>query len=191
MATTFGRQVGPLLPVYRTPGQVVFFNYVVSASADGGHTRLSPQANFYGGPVGVIAEYVRSTQVVRKDPVTASVANDAWQVAASWLLTGEKATPGSLKPRKPFDPGKGGWGAFELAARVHQLKVAENAFALGFADITKSARQATAWGVDLNWYLNRTFKYVMNYEQTTFDGGAPAGNRVTETVFFFRAQVAF
>ncbi len=190
MATTLGRQQGPL-PSYRTPGQVVFFSYVKDATADGRRIRLSPQASFYGGPLGLLAEYVRSTQAVRRDPVRANVTNDAWQVTASWLLTGEKATPGTLKPRRSFDPGKGGWGALELAARVHQLRVGDNAFSSGFADLTKSARKATAWGLDLHWYLNRNVKYVVNFEQTRFDGGAAAGDRETENVAFFRAQLAF
>jgi phosphate-selective porin OprO/OprP len=190
VAATFGRQQGSL-PVYRTPGQVVFFNYVQGASADGHRTRLSPQGNFYGGPVGVIFEYARSTQRVRKDPAAADVTNQAWQVAASWLITGENATPNGVKPRKAFDPGRGQWGAFELAARAHGLTVGDEAFARGFADIKKSARKATAWGVDLNWYLNRNVKYVLNFEQTRFDGGGADGDRETENVVFFRAQLAF
>jgi len=190
VAATFGRQQG-VLPVYRTPGQVVFFNYVQGAVADGHRTRLSPQANFYGGPVGVIFEYAQSTQRVRKDPATADVTNQAWQVAASWLITGETATPNGIRPRKPFDPRKGQWGAFELAARVHGLTVGDEAFSQGFADIKKSARQATAWGVVLNWYATRNVRYEVNFEQTKFDGGAPTGNRETETMIFFRAQLAF
>jgi phosphate-selective porin OprO/OprP len=190
VAATFGRQQG-ILPVYRTPGQVVFFSYVQGAVADGHRTRLSPQANFYGGPVGVIFEYAQSTQTVRKDPVTTEVTNEAWQVAASWLITGEAATPNGIRPRKPFDPRKGQWGAFEVAARVHGLTVGDEAFTQGFADIKKSARQATAWGVVLNWYATRNVRYVVNFEQTKFDGGAPTGNRETENVLFFRAQLAF
>jgi len=190
MAATFGRQQG-ILPVYRTPGQIVFFNYLSGAIADGHRTRLSPQASFYGGPVGVILEYARSTQRVRKDPAAADVTNQAWQVAASWLITGEGATPAGVKPRKPFEPRKGQWGAFEVAARVHGLTVGDEAFAQGLADIKKSARKATAWGVDLNWYVTRNVRYVVNFEQTKFEGGAVTGNRETETMIFFRAQLAF
>jgi len=190
VAATFGRQQGSL-PVYLTPGQVVFFRYVQGAIADGHRTRLCPQADFYAGPVGLIFEYVGSRQRVRKDPGAADVTNQAWQVAASWLITGDKATPNGIRPRKPFDPRKGQWGAFEVAARVHALAVGDEAFAQGFADIEKSARRATAWGVDLNWYVTRNVRYVVNLERTKFDGGAPAGNREAETVVFFRGQLAF
>ncbi|HVO11674.1 MAG TPA: porin [Vicinamibacteria bacterium] len=190
MATTFGRQQGAL-PVYKTPGQVTFFSYVTGATADGHRTRLSPQANFYAGPVGVIFEYAQSTQRVRKDPVAADVTNQAWQVAGSWLITGDKASSSWVSPRRPFDPAKGQWGAFELAARVHEFTVGQEAFDLGLADIKKSARKATAWGVDLNWYVTRNVRYTVNFEQTKFEGGAATGNRETETMLFFRAQLAF
>ncbi len=190
VAATFGRQEG-VLPAYRTPGQIVFFSYVQGAVADGHRSRLSPQASFYGGPVGVIFEYAQSTQRVRKEPAVGDVTNEAWQVAASWLITGEAATPNGIRPRKPFDPRKGQWGAFEVAARVHGLTVGDEAFSQGFADIKKSARRATAWGVVLNWYATRNVRYVVNFEQTKFDGGAPTGDRETENVVFFRAQLAF
>ncbi|HXY40232.1 MAG TPA: porin [Vicinamibacteria bacterium] len=190
MAATFGRQQGAL-PVYKTPGQVTFFSYVSGATADGHRTRLSPQANFYAGPVGVIVEYAQSTQRVRKDPVAADVTNRAWQVAGSWLITGDRASATWVTPRRPFDPAKGQWGAFELAARAHQLTVGQDAFDQGLADIKKSARKATAWGVDLNWYVTRNVRYTVNFEQTKFEGGAATGNRETETMIFFRAQLAF
>jgi phosphate-selective porin OprO/OprP len=190
-AATSGRQQGSILPVYRTPGQVTFFSYGTGALADGHRTRLSPQASLYGGPLGVLAEYARTNQVVRRDKTSGSVTNDAWQLAASWLLTGEKATPNGVKPLHPFSPGKGGWGAFELTARVHQFRAGDSAFDLGLADIRKSARRADAWGVDVNWYVNRNVKYVLNFEETRFDGGSPTGDRQTEKLFFFRAQIAF
>jgi phosphate-selective porin OprO and OprP len=78
-----------------------------------------------------------------------------------------------------------------VAARVHRLTVGDEAFSQGFADVKKSARQATAWGVVLNWYVTRNVRYVVNFEQTKFDGGAPTGNRETETMIFIRAQLAF
>ncbi len=191
LAATSGRQQGSILPVYRTPGQVVFFSYAAGAVADGHRTRLSPQASYYSGPVGVMAEYALSRQMVRRNETAASVSNDSWQLAATWLVTGDRATPNGVRPNHPFDPDKGQWGAFELAARVHQLRIDDAAFTLGLADIRKSARRASAWGLDLNWYLNRNVKYVLNFEQTRFDGGSPGGDRETENLLFLRAQIAF
>jgi phosphate-selective porin OprO/OprP len=45
----------------------------------------------------------------------------AWQVAASVALTGENASYKGLIPASPFDPFKGTWGAFELAARYNEI----------------------------------------------------------------------
>lgn len=191
VAATSGRQQGSILPVYRSPGQVTFFSYAAGAVANGHRTRLSPQASFYAGPLGVIAEYARMRQAVRRSDTSGTVTHDAWQFAASWLFTGEKATSAGVRPSRPFDPAKGQWGAFELAARVHGFRAGAAAFDLGFADAAKSARRASAWGVDLNWYLNRNVKYVLNFEQTRFDGGAATGDRETENLLFFRAQIAF
>lgn len=191
LAATFGRQQGPLLPAYRTPGQLVFFSYARDVSADGRRRRLSPQASLFAGPVGVLAEYVRSTQAVRSAQSAGDVTNQAWQVAASWILTGEAASAGPRTPRRSFDPGRGGWGALELVARVHALRVGEDAFRLGFADPARSGRRAAAWGVGLNWYLTRNVKYAADFERTTFEGGVSNDDRPTEKVLFVRAQLAF
>jgi phosphate-selective porin OprO/OprP len=191
LATTFGRQQGAFLPAYRSPGQVVFFSYARDASADGARRRLSPQASFYRGPVGVLTEWVRSTQRVRSTDTSADLTSEAWQVAASWVITGEAASTGPRTPRRPFDPSAGGWGALELVGRVHSLRVDDDAFSLGFADPERSARKATAWGVGLNWYATRNVRYVLSYERTTFVGGATDGDRPVESVVFCRAQVAF
>jgi phosphate-selective porin OprO/OprP len=190
IAATFGRPQGPL-PAYRTPGQVVFFSYVSGAVADGRRTRLSPQASFYGGPLGLVLEYARSTQTVRKDSAAADVTNQAWQAAASFLITGERASPSGVRPRRPFDPGKGQWGAFEVAARVHGFSAGSAAFDQGFADLAKSARKASAFGVALNWYVTRNVRYVLNLEETRFVGGAAGRDRAKETVIFLRGQLAF
>ena len=97
----------------------------------------------------------------------------------------------AVRPNRPFDPAHGGWGAFELAARLHRLSVDPDAFAAGFADASRSARRATAWAVGINWHLSRNVKYVLDYEQTSFRGGAVAGDRPTERAVLLRAQVAF
>ncbi len=187
----FGDQSGTTLPTYRSPGQLAFFSFVQGVSVDGTRRRYSPQAYYYLGPVVFLGEYAVSTTPLVKGSVTGRVKAEAWQAAASLLLTGGKAGWTPVKPAKPFDPGKGQWGEFELAARFHELEVEDRAFSRGFADITKSARKAKAWAVGLNWYLNRNVKYVLNYEQTSFDGGAATGDRPKEKAFLARAQVSF
>ena len=64
--------------------------------------------------------------------------------------------------------------------------------ARGSLDPAKSVRKAFAWAVGLNWYLNRNVKQVVNFERTTFTGGAEDGaDRPAENAFFIRTQVSF
>lgn len=191
-AATHGHQDGPL-PTYRTGGQLPFFVYSPGTSAYGSRTRLSPQASWSWGPVGLIGEWVSSEQDVRRNATTPAVRlkHTAWQAAVAIVLTGEEAAPGAVKPRKSFEPGKG-WGALELVARVNAFDVDEAAFTAGLADRSRSASRARAWGLGLNWYLNRNVKQTLTYERTTFTGGAASGgDRPTENALFIRSQVSF
>jgi phosphate-selective porin OprO/OprP len=62
----------------------------------------------------------------------------------------------------------------------------------GIVDPSKSIRKAFAWAVGLNWYLSRNIKQVVNFERTTFTGGATDGaDRPAENAFFIRTQVSF
>jgi phosphate-selective porin OprO/OprP len=186
-----------VLPRYRTPGQVKFFNYGSDVVADGRHRRWSPQGYYYAGPFGLMAEYIVSAQeLLLASGVNAGVRrdieNDAYGVTASIVLTGEDASyKGVAKPDRPFTIGAAGWGALELVARYGRLDIDDDAFPL-FADLARSAATASSWGLGLNWYLTSNFKLVANYTQTTFDGGAAGGrDREDEQAFFTRAQFSF
>jgi phosphate-selective porin OprO/OprP len=191
IAGTRGKQLGAL-PSFRTGGQIAFFTYLTTSTADGTRTRVAPQGSFYAGPVGLFGEWTRSRQAVRKGTDAAQeIANEAWEVSGSVLLTGEAATAAGVRPRRQFDPSKRTWGALELAARVNGFDVDPAAFTRGYADPARSASKARAWAVGFNWYLNQNVKYVLDYEHTTFTGGAAAGDRRPESAILFRTQVAF
>lgn len=194
------------LASYKTTGQNTFFTFGKGTAADGLELRGTPQAYYYWGPVGLLTEYAFAQQELRNGTLLDNVRNTAWQVEASFVLTGEKATYSGVTPNHPFDLKKGGWGALELAGRYGDLRFDPSAFSTTpkaanqrFADPTKSAQEAREWGVGLNWYLNRNVKLVLNYEQTVFDGGAGTAsataytihNRATEQVVLTRAQILF
>jgi phosphate-selective porin OprO and OprP len=181
-----------ILPRYRTPGQVQFFNYRSAVAADGKRTRWSPQGYFYRNQFGLLAEYIASKQELQVGAASAELENTAWQATASYVLTGEDASyRGVVKPSKPFSPGKGGWGAWELVGRYGELEIDDGAFPL-FADPVVSARRAKAWTLGVNWYLTSNLKLVVNYLDTQFEGGAAAGaDRDDEKAVFSRLQVAF
>ncbi|WP_133500179.1 OprO/OprP family phosphate-selective porin [Cognatilysobacter terrigena] len=181
-----------VLPRYRTPGQVQFFGYRAAVLANGERRRWSPQAYYYNGPFGLLGEYIESKQDLRVGATSATLDNRAWQLAASWVLTGEDASyRGVTRPSHPFNVGGAGFGAVELAARIGALEIDDDAFPL-FADPNAAARRSRAWTLGVNWYLTQNLKLVANYSEADFDGGAAAGaDRETEKTFFTRAQVSF
>lgn len=185
------------LPRYRTPGQAQFFNYGANITADGRRTRVSPHGYYYVGPFGLLGEYISSEQDLRVLSGAgagrrAQLENTAYQITASYALTGESASyRGIVRPNRPFTRGGAGWGAFEIVGRYGELDIDDDAFPF-FANANASARGAESWTVGLNWYLNQNLKLVANYSQTAFDRGAPAGaDREDEKALFTRAQFSF
>jgi phosphate-selective porin OprO/OprP len=164
---------------------------IPAVTGDGDRVRYSPQAYWYAGPLGFMAEYVSSEQEMRRDTEREDLTNEAWQVALSYALTGENASYKGLIPAKPFAPGKGSWGAFEIAARYNSIDFDDDSFPI-FADPDASATEAKGWTVGLNWYLNRWIKVAVNYDQTSFDGGAAGGSdRDTEDTILTRIQLSY
>jgi phosphate-selective porin OprO/OprP len=214
LAVTHGTHVGALRN-YTTSGQQTWFRWrtgagttaAPNASADGDVDRFAPQAYYYWGPFGVFGEYTISSHDVSLRSGAApgqtsqkSFDIHAWQIAASYFLTGEENSFAPVQPKHPFAFGGGGWGAWELAVRVGQLKVDDDVFknsdAVEGPDFatTASAREAREWGVGLNWHLNRNVKASVNYLSTDFKGGSKAKGEVTaqdEDIFFARLQLSF
>jgi phosphate-selective porin OprO/OprP len=192
MSGSRGRQNGAAtLPSFRTQSlEQPFFSYD-GASADGIRTRYSPQVFYYDGPFGGFAELVHTETPIAKGLIREEIAHEAWQIAGSWVLTGETATDAAIavRPRANFDFGQGHLGAFQIAARYHTLEVDRRAFTLGLADVGAS-RKVDAWTVGLNWYLTGNFRYTFNFERSVFDDD-PDGARKAENGFVFRTQVNF
>jgi phosphate-selective porin OprO/OprP len=192
VAASNGRQSGAnALPTFRTQSlEQPYFSYS-GAVADGNRTRYSPQAFYYYKSFGGFGEYVHTKTPIRKGGVREAIDHDAWQLAASFVLTGETATDAGIgvRPRTNFDFGNGHFGAFQIAARYHTLTVDDRAFALNLA-APGSSRSAESWTLGLNWYLTGNFRYTFNFERTVFDGD-PDGPRKPEHGFLFRTQVSF
>jgi len=216
LAATHGSHEG-VLRNYGTGGQQTWFRWrtgtgtsaaAANVLADGDTDRLAPQAYYYWGPFGVFGEYVISSHdVIRRSGAAASATtretfhNSAWQVAASYFLTGEENSFDTVKPRRPFGWGEGsGWGAWEMAARVGQLELDGDIFRdrdnNGAPDwaASNSARKVREWGVGVNWHLNQNVKASLNYLHADFQGGGTARGDVTardEDAILARVQLAF
>ena len=182
---------GIALPAYKTFGQTTFFSFASGVTSAGHRTRLSPQGYYYLGPFGLLSEYTLAEEGFKKGLVQRDIAFRAWQVAATWILTGEKKSFASPTPRKSFDPRNHGWGAVELAARVGDFSAEKGIYNYGFANSATTPRHSHEVVGGVNWYLNRLFKISVDYGNTNFGGGAALGNRLSERVLISRFQINF
>lgn len=118
------------------------------------------------GPLFAQAEWIRANVDAdfRGDPVF-----DGWYALASYVLTGghreydaQEGVIGGLTPERPFDlrPGRRGWGAWELAARVSHLDLNDGFFRGG---------EEQNYTLGLNWYLTSNARIRFNYIRANID----------------------
>ena len=181
--------ISTLISGYKTPGQANnFFAYATGTTANGVQDRWSPQAYYYYGPFGLVYEYAWVNQPIKNGNNTTTVKNTAWQLAGSWLLTGEDASFRGVKPFSRFQSGPdGGWGAFEVVARYQENQI-DDALPTAFRPASYALRAQGA-AVGLNWYLNESSKFALNYERTRLNGGTLDGK--TENFLVGRYQLSF
>ena len=181
-----GKQTGSL-PAFRTSVGQTYFSYAAGATADGARARVTPAVFYYYKALGAFGEYVQSTQNVARTGRTHEFTNTAWNATASFLLTGEPASTGITRPRAPFDPAEGTWGAVQIVARYSALNLDDDIFSAGFAGpgASSAAKQFT---IGANWYPASVFKYYLTYEKTTFEASAGTP-RPTENIILFRVQL--
>lgn len=122
-------------------------------------TFLGAEAAVVYGPFSVQGEYGRLS--IDRFGTASTVKFDGFYGFASFFLTGESrvfknGVVDRLKPIADFNPQKGNWGAFELAARYDQLDLTDH-------DFSPLDRKATSWTGALNWYLNGNVKVLFNY----------------------------
>ncbi len=206
IAATYGEVRFADLPgTYKSSAQnTIFTNIGVN---DGKRYRWAPQAHYFYGPFGVIGEYVKSSQEINTAIGAANrktVEHDAWQIEASYLLTGENASLGAVTPKRDFDFDKGTWGAWEVVGRYTELNLDDDIFKNAtntaasaiYANPTSSVSSASTWTLGVNWYLNQNAKIALNYLDTSFDGGGGGTNatpidREDERALLARFQVQF
>jgi phosphate-selective porin OprO and OprP len=208
-----GAATNPYLPAYRSQGQQSVFAYRANTAtgitpnnatfADGERLRLAPQLYYYRGSVGFLGEYTQVDQAVSRTvggiTLSDTLTHSAWQGQFSWFVTGEEEAYRGFTPQSTFQPGsakdgKGGWGAFELVARYQELDIDDGAFAGGansFANPLTAITKETSYGVGANWYPWNTVKLSINYDVTSFEGGAATGDRADERALFSRFAVNF
>jgi phosphate-selective porin OprO and OprP len=200
LAGTYGNRTDDNGAVnFRTAGRSSFYRYANNTVVGKGNQwRIAPQAYWFWGPFGFMGEYYKSESRIKgtvgtgddAEDRTAKEDTDGWFVQASWVLTGEQASYKMVTPINGFDPLNGRWGAFEIAGRVSNLNVDDDALEAGLAAGTD---EAWAYTAGLNWYFNKAFKIQFNYERTDFDGKPTFSGRRQdhEDVLLTRFQISF
>jgi phosphate-selective porin OprO/OprP len=206
-AGSYGDERGNTTSTYRTYGMSTWFSYNKGVTASGLRARIEPQLYYYWRSFGLLAEYAQDEHslnrfiTVGKAPKTRLInetdtfTDTGYVVQGSYLLTGEDASYGWVKPRHPFDGRNGFWGAWEVAARISNVAAQTRQFQLGFANPSVSAKEATEWSVGVNWYLSHNVKWQFDYANTFFNGGAGTTavpkDRPNESVFESQLQISF
>ena len=128
----------------------------------------------------------------------------------AWALTGETRPYNRqavsyfrLSPRHPFSIRDGGWGAWEIAARVSYVGLDSN-FAPGELlsgdPAAVDGGKQTAWSAALNWYPNDLVRFMLDFSHVDYDkcnaakiSGLPLGAPIGASfdAISFRAQVAY
>ena len=178
-----------MVPSYRTSLGQTYFAYAAAVEANGPRRRLTPAVFYFYRSFGAFAEYVRSTQEVLAAGVTREISNDGYEVTGSFLMTGETASSGTIRPLRPFDPENGEWGAVQVLARYARLRVDGDAFTYALAAPGASGG-AASFTLGVNWYPTSFIKWYATYERTKFDRRGE-GPRQAENAVLFRAQIAF
>ncbi len=205
---SYGDERGITVSTYKTYGMSTWFSYNSGVTASGLRARLDPQAYYYVGPFGLMAEYAQDSHSLNRfatngapSPFTKQInrtdtfTDTGYFAQASYLLTGEKASYGWVKPNHPFNPRNGWWGGWELAARISNVAADSRQFQLGFANPGVAAKTATEFAAGINWYLTSNIKWQWDYANTYFDGGAGTTalprDRPNESVFESQLQITF
>ena len=192
----YQNRTGSLTGGYKTDGQQTFFAYRATAVPQGHDWRIAPQADYYVGPLSLQAEYTVSAVTAVVGSAKRQVRNTGWQAAVGYVLTGEAAAYNGYTPKHNFNLEEGGWGAWEIGARVSELRVDRGAFPI-FSDPNASAQGATSYGIAVNWFLSKAIRVSFDLVQTSFER-APGMTATTNTLigqderaFLTRFQVGF
>jgi phosphate-selective porin OprO/OprP len=200
-----GTLTNPLLPSYKTQGQVTDFSYIAAATgatyanttvANGAHNRYGTYLYYALGPLGLLGELYESDQIVgTATKGNAWVHNTAYEGQATFVFFGADASYDYVHVVTPVDLSAGHFGALELALRAGHLNIGANAEPT-YAS-TGQITAATEYAAGLNWYWSDNAKFVANLDHTEFKGGASTapevaiGHREAENIVLLRAQVVY
>lgn len=149
-------------------GQVTFVDYNANAYQDGLRIRMDFGVSWLYGPASLRGEYMIAKWELIDTAPQSDYELRAWNVQATFLLTGEeKALENRVKPKNNLNPLEGGWGAWELALRYCAVDSSDGVDA-GVMNVgaNEKIRQVTA---GINWWWTSNVCVRFNWEHLMFD----------------------
>jgi len=173
---------------YRSRPESYLAPYVVDTgdiSAEGALV-VGGEVAWVNGPFSLQGEYLHSFVRENQTNATTILNFDGLYASASWFLTGESRPYNLINgcfdrvvPKHNFNWGRGGWGAWELAARYSYVN-------LDSGDINGGRMSLLMAGV--NWYLHSHVKWRFEYGFGHVAAYQPQGNL---NIFQTRLEVDF
>ncbi len=145
------------------------FNIIRDVDA---RTRYGAELAWAYGPVLAWGEYINlQFSDVKTSDAEFDINLKDYYGAIMWMVTGEKPTlkNGVIQAIKPDrNLFQGGWGALGLAFRYDHFDGGDSAYEY-LVEPGTSVREATAYTIGLNWYLNPYIRVLLNATRTNFD----------------------
>jgi phosphate-selective porin OprO and OprP len=165
--TVGGARGDPIGSISSQETEVTVLRFEPGVSGGERRTRWAAEAYWLVGPVGLKGEYAEMDTDLVRGGAQAELALSAYFVSATWLVTGEEKTSGLIRPRRNFDPGKGGWGSVEIGARLSGLH-ANRELSVGSdasrpADPLQFTNEVTTLTLGITWRPNPASRVMVNY----------------------------
>jgi phosphate-selective porin OprO/OprP len=161
----------------KTTGMTTFFDVASSGKfniirdADN-RFRYGAEAAWTLGPLAAAGEYFH---VFYEEIATSGERFDFeiedYYISLLWMVTGERPTlrKGVFEPIKPKRSlWEGGWGAIGLAFRYDAFEADDIVYDV-LVEAGNSVREADAYTIALNWYLDEAVRLVLDATRTEFD----------------------
>lgn len=153
-------------------------------------TRLGTDIEWLYRSIAIRAEYLHvNWKKVKEDSISEPFVVNSGYVESSYFLTGEDQ-PGNAKvfPKKPLDF-KGGWGAWQVAARYEMCHISDQPLK---AHLAKGANFLKGPTLAVNWYLNSYLALKTDWQYLHFNHPLPNSSHAKhESVIIARLQAQF
>jgi phosphate-selective porin OprO/OprP len=161
----------------KTSGLTTFFNVNSAAKFNiirevNSRTRYGAELAWAYGPLLLWGEYINlQFSDVKTSDAQFDINVKDYYGSLLWMVTGEKPNlkNGVIQPIRPLrNAWQGGWGALGLAFRYDHFDGGDATYEY-LVEPGNSVREATAYTVALNWYLNPYLRLLINATRTRFD----------------------